>query len=265
MRHVVKPAGMAVALLLLATACGGSDIEPLAAPEGEELLPDLVPLPPSTISTREEPDGLHLRFSSVLVNEGEGDFIVRGDRAGDDWVVNQEIQYSEAGGVEVPTDAKLVWGGDGHDHWHVARIATYTLVALDGDGNPVSGDLGRTDTKVGFCFYDSLPIPNGRGPEGAIWNRESCGHEDDEALRMGLSIGWGDEYISSLPGQSIRIEDLPDGEYRIWAEADVEGWFTEVTRDNNRTWVDLRIFELNQQYRAAQVIGTGPVPEGGTG
>ena len=263
MRHFAKAAGLVVALALLAGACGGSEIEPLAPPEGEELLPDLVPLPPSSISTREEPDGLHVRFTSVLVNEGEGDFIVRAQRTGDDpWVVSQEIPHSEAGGVEVPTDAKLVWGGDGHEHWHVARIATYTLVALDNEGNPVPGDLARTDTKVGFCFFDSLAIPNGRGPQAAVWNRESCGEEDADELRMGLSLGWGDEYISTLPGQSILIGDLPDGEYRIWAEADAEGWFKEATLENNKTWVDIRVFELSEDRRVAQVIGTGPAPEG---
>jgi len=143
----------------------------------------------------------------------------------------------------------------------VARIATYTLVALDAEGNPVPGDLGRTDTKVGFCFYDSLAIPNSLGPERAVWSRESCGQEDDEALRMGLSVGWGDEYISTLPGQSIRIEDIPNGEYRIWADADTEAWFTEATSENNRTWIDIRIFDLND-VRGAQVIATGPARDG---
>jgi hypothetical protein len=250
-----------VALALVAAACGGSSIEEVGPPVGEAMLPDLVPEPPSEVQTRVEDGDWHIRFTSVLVNVGEGDFIVRGSRNGDDWEIEQEIPYSDSGGELVPTVATLDWGGDGHDHWHVSRVATYRLVALDHDGKPVVGDVGRTDTKIGFCFYDSLNSLDGMGPDAAVWSRESCGHEDDAALRMGLSTGWGDEYVSALPGQSINIAGLPDGMYRLWAEADEEAWFIEVTRDNNQTWIDLDVFTEADGTRFALIVGTGPEPE----
>ncbi len=259
-RYRARVVSLALLLGLVAAACGGSDIEEVGPPVGEAMLPDLVPEPPQELQTGVEDGEWHIRFTSVLVNQGAGDFIVRAAREGDVWTVGQEIPYSESGGEVVASDAELGWGGDGHDHWHVKRIATYTLVALDEAGNPAPGGVGRTDTKVGFCFYDSTDSLPGRGPEAAIWSRESCGLQEDTALRMGLSTGWGDEYIYALPGQSISIDGLPDGRYRIWAEADSQAWFTEVTRQNNITWLDIELSTQSDGVRYALAGDAGPLP-----
>ena len=76
---------------------------------------------------------------------------------------------------------------------------------------------------------------------------------------MGLSPGWADVYGFNLPGQSVDITDLPDGGYRIWAEADAEGWFEESNKENNTTWID---FELTTdgENRFARVTEVGPEP-----
>ena len=201
-----------------------------------------------------------LSFDSVLVNVGDGDFLLRAKRDDDGkWHVEQDIPYSTSGAKTVPLPAPLVWGGDGHNHWHVPRVATNQLVRLDGKGRPVRGQ-SWTDAKVGFCFFDYSRQLAAKGPEDAAHSRESCGDEDDDVVGMGLSPGWGDTYKWILPGQTIDITDLPDGTYRLWAEADQPGWFREVTRDNNRTWADFELSTRANGLRYALVSNAGPRP-----
>ena len=61
------------------------------------------------------------------------------------------------------------------------------------------------DTKVGFCFFDNRRALEDRGPPEPFFEDEGCGHLEDRSFEMGLSPGWGDVYIFSLPGQSIDI------------------------------------------------------------
>ena len=252
---------LAATLALVAIGCGGDEQSLSGPPVGEPILPDLVPEAPDTLHTRRDAQGnWTMRFSSTIVNVGDGDFILHGDRTGDQWAVEQQIAYTDSGSELVPTAATMVFGGDGHDHWHVERVATYRLEAVDVSGVPLAGAEGRADTKVGFCFYDSHKKLDG-GPGKAQFSRHSCGEQSDTQFSVGLSPSWGDVYDFTLPGQSVNITDLSDGRYRLWAEADPQAWFREVTRDNNLTWID---FELTTQAadgtRRAAVVATGPRP-----
>ncbi len=250
---------MLIAALALA-ACAQADPVLDGPPEGLQVLPDLVPAPPTDLHTSLEDDGWTIGFTSTLVNVGEGDFILDGTRTADgEWSVEQLVPYSESGTSSAPVDIPMVWGGDGHEHWHVGRVAVYWLEALDADGEPVEGADRRFDTKVGFCFFDSHhDLDFGRSEGG--YDSSGCGAEEDDSFRMGLSVGWSDVYEWTLPGQFVSIEGLPDGMYRLWGEADPEGWFVESTRDNNLSWVDVEIFEVEGR-RAAKPIAVGPEPQ----
>ena len=282
------------ALLLTAvcvvTACGGSDdsaepsstghlsTEPSStgsrstepaeaddeavAPLGDPVLPDLTPQPAVDVHTKRQEEGVWtLTFSSELVNVGDGEFLLRATRERDDdaWAVEQPIRRSISGVDVAKLDAPVVWGGDGHDHWHIARVATNWLVPLDDAGEPVEGADELVDTKVGFCFYDLIRVLD-TGPEEVAHDSEGCGHEDDEYIEMGLSPGWSDVYEWNLPGQTIDITDVADGRYRLWTEADESGWFREQTRDNNLTWVDLELGTIEGELRTAFVLDVGPQP-----
>lgn len=258
---------IALAFFLAAFTLMGCSSSSDSHSEGERLLPDLVPLPSPIIQVG-YPNGdaslALLQFTSTLMNVGEGDFLLNGVRDADSpdgWAVSQEISVVGRDPEVIPTDATMVWGGDGHDHWHVRRAATYWLVRLDAERHDVEGDIAGTDTKVGFCFFDTLHELDEQGPDEAIFLRDDCGEEDDVTFRMGLSPGWADEYIWTLPGQTIDITNLDDGRYRLWAEADDQAWFQEATRDNNVTWMDLEISTVQDGFRSARVIGVGPQPE----
>jgi hypothetical protein len=157
----------------------------------------------------------------------------------------------------VRTPAKLVWGGDGHDHWHVRRVAIHRLYALGADGRVKAGSNGWADAKVGFCYYDGLRQRDD-APQEAVYPRQSCGDEGDDAIGMGLSWGWGDLYPFLLPGQSIDVTDIPDGRYRLRIEVDEGRWFREARRDNNATWTDLTLASGTTGERILRDVDQGP-------
>ena len=249
---------MLAILCVLAAACGGSESDEPGPPVGDPVLPDLMPAPPRDVHTRRAQGGWFVSFSSILVNVGDGEFLLRATRDGRGWRVEQDIPYSTSGADAVSIDAQLVWGGDGHEHWHISRVATNRLVRLNEKDEPGAGER-RVDSKVGFCFFDFSRRLEG-GPDERVHSRESCGDEDDDAISMGVSPGWQDTYKWVLPGQRISIDGLPDGTYRLWSEADERGWFREMTRDNNLTWVDFELSTRPDGVRTALVVDVGPEP-----
>lgn len=248
---------LAAVLVLLASACAGETVPEPDPPVGSPVLPDLMPKPQLNVTTGRVDGKWRMFFSTIIVNVGNGDFVLRATREGDTWSVEQGIPFSEGGAKIVPVDATLAWGGDGHDHWHVVRVATVRLVPLDEKGRP-KDDKGRIDSKIGFCFYDHTRELD-RGPEEPVYSAHSCGHENDTFIGVGLSPGWNDTYRQSLPGQSIDVTGLPDGKYRLWTEIDEKGWFREATRTNNRTWIDIEL-RMTPDGLSANTIGTGPTP-----
>ena len=250
-------------VFLFMASCGGDDglgafAEP-GPPVGEAVLPDLMPAPPDNLGTKKVAGRWRVSFSTIIVNVGEGDLLLRATREDEGhWGAEQLVPYSTSGADAVPLPASLAWGGDGHDHWHVVRVASVWLTELGKDGQPLERDKSRVDTKIGFCFYDHTHQLD-RGPEADVYSSKSCGGEDDTLLGMGLSPGWNDTYARNLPGQSVDLTGLPDGKYRMWAEVDEAGWFREASRQNNVTWAD---FELSTTagIRSALVTEVGPEP-----
>ena len=221
---------------------------------GEPLLPDLTMSVPTDLRTEgAEAGGTVLRFTSIMNNLGAGDLIVDGVREDGDWQLSQEVRH-ESGSSKSSLDAGLVWGGDGHDHWHVVGAARYRLESPEG---PLGAD--RYDHKVGFCIFDSVAqatdLPG--APAGVFYRSEGCGLASDDEVAMGLSVGWGDRYRSSLPGQWIDITDLPDGLYRLVAQVDPDGLFTESDTTNNEAWTDFEIISSDSETRVV-VVGGGP-------
>ena len=258
--RAVVGAAMMVLSGLAVSGCGGdADARWSQEPQGEALLPDFAPEPPDDLHTQEVGDSWAIVFSSALVNVGAGDFHATAERhLGDRWTITQDIEHSEAGSAHVASKAQMVWGGDGHEHWHVQRYVTYHLYALDSDGRPTGQP--RTDHKIGFCIYDFKRSGLEMGPDDAVYERKGCGSEGSNQLLMGLSPGWVDYYHWDLPGQSIPLDGLADGSYRLFAVADEQGVFEEETRENNRTWVDFTLGS-DGDVRTASLTGSGPSPE----
>ena len=195
-----------------------------------------------------------LRYSTTIVNVGAGKFEVRGRRASTaepTMSITQRVYDDGGGWHEVATTAVMIFGGDGHNHWHVRDLQQSELFRLADDAY-----LAQSD-KRGFCFWDNvryrLTLPG--APQSPVYQEAGCGRTDSLTAAMGLSIGWGDIYPSTLPDQFIDVTNVPDGLYRLVVTADPGGWFTEASDDNNFTWVS---FELSGGGRNVRVIGYGP-------
>lgn len=195
-----------------------------------------------------------LRFTTDIVNLGQGPFEVTGQRpdtATSQMTVSQNI-FDTTGSkrtIAVPT-ASMYFAGDGHSHWHLRDLESYSLERLD------NGVVVGTGAKHGFCFSDNLAFrltwPN--APQTAQYR--GCGTSTSLSVTTGLSVGWGDRYSSSLPDQWIDITGLKNGKYRLSATADAQGNFVEANNSNNFTYVDLQISGGN----SVKVMRYGPLP-----
>ena len=206
-------------------------------------LPDLGMAPLRDLRVDKLPDGRRLlRFTSEVVNVGTAPFELRGQRADTSQAVMTGQQYLD--GAPVGPTVDVVYGGDGHNHWHVKNLARFRLETLDGKSV-------RTGVKLGFCFFDSRAYRAGAGP--ALYPGNGCGTSESLQVTMGLAPGWGDVYPWTLPDQWIDVTKLARGKYRLRAVANEGIGFVESTTANNGTWVDVKIGR-----RSVTVLSTGP-------
>jgi hypothetical protein len=166
---------LAWAIAVLGLSISPAAIRTVAAAAPVDRLPDLAMAYPTELRIQTQSNGTRrLRFTTMIVNIGDGPFETRSSRlAGNPTMgVNQRI-YNNAGGYRVfDTTATAKYSGDGHDHWHVQDVARYELFAINGKGAAL-----RRDAKVGFCFFDTnayrLSLP--RAPGSPVYRASGCG------------------------------------------------------------------------------------------
>jgi Lysyl oxidase/CARDB len=132
----------------------------------------------------------------------------------------------------VPTTAQMYYAGDGHNHWHLKDLESYTLTRLD------NGVKVGTGAKEGFCFFDNYRFGSTADPFYT-----TCGnhHPDALAVTAGLSRGWGDKYGYGTVGQYIDVTNLTSGRYRLTTTADQTNQFQESNETNNSTWANVQL------------------------
>jgi hypothetical protein len=199
---------------------------------GTEAVPDLAMAPLSGFHIQTVNGRRLLRFTAMMVNIGDGHFELRGRRTSTSqpMVMRQQIFETRSRTSPVArtitTDAVAKYSGDGHNHWHVQEMMRYDLWGATGN---------LRGAKVGFCFLDSDPFRLSLPGAGGSYYRGSWCSTDPNALsnRMGISIGWGDEYEWYLAWQWVDITGLPSGTYTVRSKVDPYGFFTE-TREGNQ-------------------------------
>jgi putative cell wall-binding protein len=228
---------VATALVLAAAV-----IPPPAAVAATDKLPDLRMAPLTGFYTQTVGGVRRLRFTTIMTNEGAGALEVRGNRAnlGEQHLQTAQRIFDTAGGSRgVGSRALMEYARDGHDHWHIQGVMLYQMWADSG--------VVRRGTKVGFCFLDSrrwiLSLPG--APQSQVYPEHLCGDSGDLSNRMGLSVGWGDEYPANFAFQWIDITGMPAGDYVVQARADEQNWYLESNEANNCAWARVRVAASN--------------------
>ncbi len=209
-------------------------IDPPQVRPGADGLPDLIALPAHALmATHDELTGRdYLAFGATVWNGGDGPLVVEGFRSAGRATMTA-YQYFYDNGVRTgrAQAGTFVYDSqEGHDHWHFADFAQYRL--LDAAGSEVV-----RSAKEACCLAPTdaldLTLPTANWHPYSHGLVTSCGSQGAIWIRQILDVGWGDTYHQWLPGQSLDITDLPNGEYVIEITANAEDRLRETRTDNN--------------------------------
>jgi hypothetical protein len=214
-------------------------------PTGGEQLPDLDPAAPNQLLLQtaggRKRRVYRLGFQSATGNVGHGPLIIDGhrpDTATRAMVVDQLIERGAPPEV-VPAVGTLRYvHSPDHDHWHLLRFMRYELRRVG------SSRVRVRDRKSGFCLGDRYRLTSPSLPAGPKVYTSRCGLHQTELLNMreGISVGYGDNYVAFLEGQSLPLTGLRSGRYVLVHRVNVTRRLREVSYDNNASsaLLDLR-------------------------
>lgn len=198
----------------------------------DALLPNLVMEPLTDWRVEYRDNSRLLRVTTIFSNYGVGPFELRGSRPSADQpsMLMDQIVYTASGGIRrVPTTVDALYAGDDHNHWHAQQVVTMEL-------SPVMDPASvRNGNKIHFCFFDNTSTNQALAgfDSSAVYSINWCGKPGSFAVRMGLSVGWGDRYGWDFANQWIDITDVPGGTYTLRATVDWSNDFYETDDTDN--------------------------------
>jgi hypothetical protein len=252
-------------------------LAPFAAPApaaaATDLLPDLKMSEPYNLRIERSRGGrTRLRFGTIVWNVGDGPLEVRASGR-DGRVMYDVVQWIRtrggAGHAYSPPGATAFYSGDGHNHWHIESFVVISLFPAPGspqvaesDSAAVGGPTFRQRglRKIGFCLTDLVRAPASLRPPGSErrirYAVGGCGTQGDMSLRMGISVGYGDDYKPFFNHQWLDITGLPAGTYRLCATVNSNAMWREKgdNHANNSYWLDL---ELDAERRRLRAVDAG--------
>jgi hypothetical protein len=226
---------LALAGVLVLRVAGPAGIGQGANGAAVVLYPDLRTVPPSDLSFDRLEDCTYiLRFSNTIWNAGEGRLELEGNPnpKGNPNIVRkvyQNLYYDAVSGKrvrhrEVASDTVY---HPGHQHYHFANLAPYSLLKKEKRGayKPTT----KQGTKTSYCVIDTDLF---EGAYDSMYG--SCGQE-----LQGMTPGWGDTYGAHLIDQWVVLgaSPLADGEYGVWSIAGPKNLLKEgsTAREKNNT------------------------------
>ena len=188
------------------------------------LLPDLVTMKPREIYVAVEGGKRILRFSTTVTNAGDGPMEIEGalNRATGGAIATQILTF--ASGEQEIRSAGAFHVDNQHRHWHLDNFALFELRSLNMAGNE---GVTASQSKITFCLIDEFVIEQDEhhAPPPEFL---TC-----EWSRQGISRGWSETYAAGLPGQSLDIANVPDGEYTLRTTIDPDNRLLESNEANN--------------------------------
>jgi hypothetical protein len=246
LRRRLEVAIAAIAGTIVILPMGGS-----AAAQGPdpELMPDLRGLQAQHLSVQEAGGVRDLRLSTTVANTGAGVLEIYpvaggncdgdGDPANDRTAFQRVFRDGDGNGFftrPADTDSVSYQAGcmvfhPAHSHWHFEDFARYELRRTG------SGEVVSSTTKVSFCLVDSGPFDPSLGGYDSARFYNDCSEDATE----GLSIGWSDTYLATLPGQSIDIRGVPNGDYCLAVKGDPSDIVRESDESNNEAVMRIQL------------------------
>ena len=208
---------------------------PVTGPPPAQYLPDLASLPAWNVAVSDRPKADMLVFNATEWVGGGSLLDVEGFRQPNSDVMNAYQYFYENGQVVGRAPAGTMFFDDlnGHDHWHFAQFARYSL--LDSSQSQV-----LRSHKVGFCIAPTDPVnllvpgaalrPSDLGFGGGV-----CGSPSALWTREEMPLGWGDTYSQYVAGQAFNITDVPNGTYYIDVQVNPMGLLYEQDTTNDAT------------------------------
>jgi hypothetical protein len=233
----IRPCALAglIVLVLLAVCASSASAEPIAYPDLQLLMPTADMTIVHKDSTRT------FEFTHVSWDAGAGPLEIRPSYNPATGISQgyQALYTMPSPGVwkfayTVPIAGPMIWTPPSDYNFPLDRFALYD-VAPDGG----VGSLVATSPKVLYCMTSDTRVggvpntpTNNEYPSGACLQPEG---------KLGLSVGWGDQYEATDGGEGIPITSLPNGTYWLRGEVDPYHYFEESDDSNNATDTKLQI------------------------
>jgi hypothetical protein len=215
-----------------------------SAPAAPELLPDLDQQTPNQLLVARAGGHWLLGFQSAVRNVGAGPLLIDGhrrDRKTPFMVADQVVDRQGASPTMDRAVGRLryVHSRD-HQHWHLLHFERYELRRAG------SAHVLVRDRKTGFCLGDRYKVLARQVPAAAAQpvHTGRCALRQPRRLRVreGISVGWGDNYVAYLEGQSLPIDGIGDGRYVLVHRVNTDRGLRETDYSNDAASVllDLR-------------------------
>jgi hypothetical protein len=254
---IVASAAVALAVAVTAAVAG-------VVASGAQL-PDLQQKPPYDISARTAPRGrVVLTFASAVANVGKGPLILNGrrNRGTKTMTVTQEVLQADGTRQQVPVTGGMRYTPFGHNHWHFLRFDAFEL------HDPATGAQVAVGHKVGFCLGSRYTVespPPGTPATPAI--NTNCGRflPGLTRMRMGIDVGYADDYAAYLEFQYIDITSVPPGRYVVVHRAAPHGVLAGGDRPDDvaSTLIDIAPVARRGQVPMVTTLASCPASDGG--
>lgn len=255
--HYVKAQGAAAAVATTTapvTVVAQAPVQFVDTSDPNELLPDLVPLPPQDVKIKiREDNAVMLLFSTTYYNQGRGALELRADpktkgiRKDIDRDILQRIyRKDEEGKYREKVVGNFLWHQT-HQHYHYKDFVTYDLEAVDAPNHP---DLSGMRTKSTFCLRDVSRVDM-----ELEYRVEEAGYRVCYKELQGVSVGWGDTYFFDYPDQGLNISDLTSGTYRLTFYVNPEHRLEEINLDNN---ISGALLKIDMEAKTVEVLEQTP-------
>jgi hypothetical protein len=227
----------------------------------DDLLPDLRMAAMYDLYLSRAGNGdLRLRFGTIVWNLGRGPLEARmRGRDGREMTDVRQIIYKSDGTTRSVGRPNLsaFYSGDGHNHWHLPGFVVVVLTRVPQAGQPVPTEIRRL-RKIGFCLTDNYRAPEDLRPPNSVlrpfYSWTGCGKRSATKLKMGISVGWGDEYKAVFAHQVVNVTGLAAGTYRLCATANKSGDWLESDNLNNSSWTDIT---MNPSTMSVSILRQG--------